>query len=144
MGVVAESALRNGGEVVGVIPQHLVDRELAHSGLTELIVTESMADRKATMTQLADAFIALPGGIGTLEELSEVLSGAQLGLHSKPFALMNVDGYFNHLIEFIDHAVDLGFVTAKSRQLLIVETDSDRIADRIAAALHEGSAADSR
>lgn len=141
MGIVADTALAEGGEVVGVIPRHLVDRELAHSELSRLIITESMAERKTTMADLSDACVALPGGIGTLEELTEVLSGAQLGLHNKPCALLNVRCYFEHLLEFLNQAVGEGFVRSESRDLLLVESDPDRMVDRLAEAVAAGSAA---
>jgi uncharacterized protein (TIGR00730 family) len=120
MGAVADAVLSAGGEVVGVIPQVLVDMEVAHRGLTELRIVESMHHRKALMAELADAFIALPGGIGTLEELAEILTWAQLGLHSKPIALLNLDGYYDHLLRFIDHAVAERFVSPADRARLRV------------------------
>jgi uncharacterized protein (TIGR00730 family) len=135
MGVVADTALRLGGSVVGVIPDQLVDRELAHPDLAELHTTRSISERKQLMAELSDAFVALPGGLGTLEEITEVLSAAQLGLHDKPCALLNLNDYFEHLIEFIDHAVERGFVRPESRDMLIVEPDPERLADRIARVL---------
>jgi len=132
MGIVADTALANGGAVTGVIPEHLFSLELAHSDLTKLIVTGTMAERKSKMIELSHGFIALPGGLGTLEEISEVLSAAQLGLHSKPCAVLNVNDYFEHLIEFINHAVGNGFVRHESRELLIVDSDPERLAERMA------------
>ena len=119
MGVVADAALAAGGQAIGVIPQLLVDRELAHRGLTELRIVGSMHERKALMVALSDAFIALPGGLGTLEELVEVVTWAQLGLHRKPCGLLNVDGYHDPLIAFLDRAVEEGFVTAASPAALL-------------------------
>jgi uncharacterized protein (TIGR00730 family) len=119
MGAVADAALRAGGRVVGVIPRQLVDRELAHPGLAELHVTESMHERKALMSELSDAFAALPGGFGTLEELAEVTTWAQLGLHHKPIGLLNVAGYFDLLLEFAARMFAEGFLPAEHRQLLL-------------------------
>src|SRR5205085_5644224 len=110
MGAVADAALAGGGEVVGVIPQELVDRELAHGGLTELRVVGSLHERKAVMAELADGFVALPGGFGTLDELMEQLTWSQLGLHAKPVALLDVEGYWRPLIALARHATDEGFV----------------------------------
>jgi uncharacterized protein (TIGR00730 family) len=133
MGAVADAAVAAGGEAVGVIPQGLVDRELAHTGLTELRVVESLHERKALMAELSDAFLALPGGLGTLEELAEVLSWAQLDLHAKPIGLLDVAGYFADLEAFLDHAVAEGFVTERHRRLLMRDDDIDRLLDRFAA-----------
>jgi len=123
MGVVADAALAAGGEVVGVIPRGLVDRELAHPALTRLSIVETLHERKAEMAALADAFIALPGGLGTLEELTEVLSWAQLDLHEKPIGLLDVAGYFGPFEAFLDHAVAEGFVAERHRRLLLREDD---------------------
>ena len=111
MGLIADSVLELGGEVYGVIPQALVDLEVAHTGLTELHIVANMHERKAKMTELADAFLALPGGIGTLDELFEAWSWNALGYHAKPFCLLNVDGFWDGLIEFIDHADRSGFLS---------------------------------
>jgi uncharacterized protein (TIGR00730 family) len=121
MGVLADAALDAGGEVVGVIPQALVDHEIAHPGLSDLHVVGSMHERKALMADLADGFIALPGGMGTLEELFEVYTWTQLGLQSKPLGLLDARGYYAHLVTFLDHAVAEGFVTAHHREMLVVE-----------------------
>ena len=121
MGTIADAALDAGGEVVGVIPQALVDREIAHPGLTELHVVGSMHERKALMADLADGFVALPGGMGTLEELFEVYTWTQLGLHAKPLGLLDVRGYYAQLVAFLDHAVAERFVTAEHREMLVVE-----------------------
>jgi uncharacterized protein (TIGR00730 family) len=119
MGVLADAALAVGGEVIGVIPQMLVDKELAHRGLTELRIVTSMHERKALMAELSDAFIALPGGLGTFEELFEVLTWAQLHIHHKPCGCLNVAGYFEPLNQLLDHGVAEGFLRSEQRQLLI-------------------------
>ncbi len=133
MGTVADAALAAGGRVVGVIPRGLVDRELAHTGVSELRIVDTLHERKAIMAQLADGFIALPGGLGTLEELAEVLSWAQLDLHAKPVGLLDVGGYFGSLEAFLDQAVGEGFVAERHRRLLLVDDDLDRLLDRFAA-----------
>jgi len=127
MGAVADGALAAGGRVVGVIPRGLVDRELAHTGVSELRVVETLHERKAVMAELSDAFIALPGGLGTLEELAEVLSWAQLDLHTKPIGLLDVGGYFALFEAFLDHAVAEGFIAERHRRLLLVDDDLDRL-----------------
>jgi len=124
MGAVADAALAAGGEVVGVIPQALVDREIAHPGLTELRVVGSMHERKALMVELGDAFAALPGGAGTLDELFETFTWAQLGIHAKPCALLEVDGYWRELNAFLDRAVAAGFLRADHREKLLVAHDA--------------------
>ena len=106
MGVLADQVMRDGGRVVGVIPNTLVEKELAHHGISELRIVGSMHQRKALMAELADGFLALPGGFGTIEEFSEVLTWGQLGLHQKPMGMLNVSGYFDHFLRFLDHAVD--------------------------------------
>jgi hypothetical protein len=130
MGMLADAALQLGGEVVGVIPEALVQKEVAHTGLTELHVTQSMHERKTRMAELSDGFVALPGGIGTLEELFEVWTWAQLGFHHKPCGLLNVEGYFDSLALFLDHAVDEQFVKQPHRSLLIVENDAKKLLER--------------
>jgi uncharacterized protein (TIGR00730 family) len=125
MGAVADAALDAGGEVTGVIPQRLVARELAHPGVTELRVVGTLHERKAAMAGLADAFIALPGGLGTLEELAEVMSWAQLQLHAKPIGLLAVDDYWRSLLDWLDHAVDEGFLAPAHRGLLLDAPDLD-------------------
>ena len=120
MGVLADAVLGAGGEVVGVIPRALVDRELAHGRLTELLVVETMHQRKALMADGSDAFAALPGGFGTADELFEILTWAQLGLHVKPVGLLNVAGFFGPLLEWVDVAVREGFLRAEHRDLLVV------------------------
>jgi uncharacterized protein (TIGR00730 family) len=119
MGVLADAALAAGGEVIGVIPQMLVDRELAHRGVTEVRIVGSMHERKALMAELADAFVALPGGLGTFEELCEVLTWAQLGIHGKPVGCLNVAGYYDGLLQLLDHAVSERFLHPRQRELLV-------------------------
>lgn len=123
MGIVADCVLDLGGKVYGVIPRSLVDLEVAHVGVTELFTVDTMHERKAKMTQLADGFIALPGGIGTLDELFEAWSWNALGYHAKPFCLLNIDGFWDKLIDFIDHATRSGFLSEQRRsQLLVAQT----------------------
>jgi uncharacterized protein (TIGR00730 family) len=133
MGVLADAVLQAGGRVVGVIPRPLLERELGHPGLTELRVTETMHERKAVMAQLADAFVALPGGIGTLEELFEVWTWAQLGLHHKPCGLLNSARYYDALIEFLAHAAHEDFLRGVYHRMLLVAADADELLDRLAA-----------
>jgi len=123
MGEIADTVLAGGGEVIGVIPQALVDKEVSHTGLTELKIVTSMHERKEIMADISDGFIALPGGLGTLEEIFEVLTWAQLGFHHKPCALLNVKGYYDTLTQFLDHAVAEGFVASIHREMLLVEDD---------------------
>ena len=118
MGVLADTALAEGGEVIGVMPQDLVDREIAHTGLTELHVVGSMHERKALMAELSDGFVALPGGAGTLEELIEVYTWSQLGLHDKPMGVLNVLGYYDGLAALLDHAVREGFLRPQHREAM--------------------------
>jgi uncharacterized protein (TIGR00730 family) len=122
MGVLADTVLDSGGEVIGVIPKALVRREIAHVGLSDLRVVGSMHERKALMSELSEGFIALPGGIGTLEELFEVLSWAQLGVHGKPCGLLNVEGYYDSLLAFLDHVAVQGFLDEEHRSMVLVET----------------------
>jgi uncharacterized protein (TIGR00730 family) len=129
MGTVADAALEGGGHVIGVIPQSLVDREIAHPAIGDLRVVESMHERKALMADLSDAFVALPGGVGTLEELFEVYTWNQLGLHAKPLGLFNVRGYYDGLARFLDHAVEERFVTRESRAMLLVSEHLDELID---------------
>jgi uncharacterized protein (TIGR00730 family) len=130
MGVLADAVLADGGHVIGVIPQSLVDLEVAHSGLPDLRVVGSMHERKALMADLADAFIALPGGIGTLEEFCEILTWAQLGLHRKPCGLINVAGYFDHLMAFLDRSVTDRFFRPEHRDMVLVDADAEKLLDR--------------
>jgi len=120
MGELADSVLCNGGKVIGVIPQVLVEKEVSHRGLSELKIVSSMHERKALMAELSCAFIALPGGLGTLEELFEVLTWGQLGFHEKPCGILNVSGYYDGLIEFIDHAVEQQYIKGVYRKMLLV------------------------
>ena len=129
MNVVADAVLELKGNVIGVIPSSLVSKEVAHRGLTELRVVGSMHERKALMAELSDGFIAMPGGIGTMEEFFEVLSWAQLGLHDKPCGLLNVSAYYDPLIQFLDHAVSQDFIKPKHRALLIVERQPAKLLD---------------
>jgi uncharacterized protein (TIGR00730 family) len=131
MGAVADATLEAGGEVIGVIPKSLVARELAHKGLPDLRVVSSMHERKATMSQLSDGFIAIPGGIGTLEELFEIWTLAQLGEHEKPCAVLNTDNYYSPLLSFIDQVVGEAFLKPAHRQMLLVDADPERLLDRI-------------
>jgi uncharacterized protein (TIGR00730 family) len=132
MGVVADQVLRLGGRAVGVIPEALVRKEVAHHHLTELHITQSMHERKTLMAELADAFIALPGGLGTLEEIFEIWTWAQLGIHEKPCGLLNVEGYYDPLIAFLDHAAAERFVSQPHRSMLLVEREADTLLDRFA------------
>jgi uncharacterized protein (TIGR00730 family) len=131
MGVLADAMLSAGGEVVGVIPRALVDREIAHRGLTELHVVDSMHTRKAMMAQLADAFVALPGGLGTLEELFEIWTWGHLGLHDKAYGVLEVDGFYAPLIGFLDHARDAGFIRPAQRDKLIVSSSATALLDAL-------------
>ena len=133
MGVTADTMLAAGGEVIGVMPQALIAREIGHPGLTELRVVESMHERKALMAELADAFIALPGGIGTLEELIEVYTWSQLGIHDKGCGVLNVRGYYDGLVAFLDHAVAAGFLRPQHRATLSVAEDPAELLDALAA-----------
>jgi uncharacterized protein (TIGR00730 family) len=133
MGTLADAALAAGGEVTGVIPASLVAREVGHRGLSDLRVVASMHERKALMEELADGFVALPGGSGTLDELMEIVTWAQLGLHRKPIGLLDVDGYFEHLTAFLDHAVAERFVRPEHRELLLHDTDAEALLERMAA-----------
>jgi uncharacterized protein (TIGR00730 family) len=130
MGVVAEAALAANGQVIGVIPSFLEGREVAHRGLTELIVVGSMHERKETMARLSDGFVALPGGFGTLDEFFEVLTWAQLGLHHKPCGLLDVGGYYHSLLAFMDRAVAEGFVGETYRSRVLVASDPAALLDR--------------
>jgi uncharacterized protein (TIGR00730 family) len=132
MGVVADAALAARGEVIGVLPRALEARELAHRGLSELHVVASMHERKARMAELSDCFIALPGGVGTLEETFEAWTWTQLGLHAKPCALLDVDGYYAPLQAFLDRAVTERFVRSEHRAMLLVDDDPERLLDALA------------
>jgi uncharacterized protein (TIGR00730 family) len=133
MGMLADACLAEGGRVIGVIPQALVDKEVAHLGLTELRVVGSMHERKAIMADLSDAFVALPGGYGTWEELFEMLTWSQLGIQQKPCGLLNVNGYYDPLLELTDKAVAEGFLSEVNRDLLLSDDDPERFLDRLSA-----------
>jgi uncharacterized protein (TIGR00730 family) len=132
MGVLGDAVLAAGGHVIGVTPRRLLERELVHTGLTELHIVETMNERKALMAQLSDAFIALPGGMGTLDELFEMLTWTQLGFHRKPCGVLDAGNYFDRLMAFLDHAVAERFVMPEHRSMLIAEVDSDRLLERLA------------
>jgi uncharacterized protein (TIGR00730 family) len=132
MGVVADAALAKGGQVFGVLPRFMVAREIAHPALTELVLVGSMNERKAEMARRADAFVALPGGFGTMDELFEMLTWSQLDLHRKPCALLDVDGYYAPLVAFLDHAAREGLLRPEHRAMLFVETDAARLVERLA------------
>lgn len=135
MGAVADAVLEGGGRAVGVIPAFLQDRELAHAGLAELHVTETMHERKAIMAELSDGFLALPGGIGTMEELFETWTWAQIGVHAKPCGLLNTHGYYDQLSGFLDHALAEGFVRTPHREQLLVDDEPERLLDRLTVAV---------
>ncbi|SAI50824.1 lysine decarboxylase [Bordetella ansorpii] len=133
MGAVADAVLAEGGRVLGIIPESLVRKELAHHGLTELRVVQSMHERKTLMAQESDGFVALPGGAGTLEEIFETWTWAQLGMHAKPCGLLNIAGYYDQLASFLDHTVDEAFVREQHRAMLTIESDPAALLDRFAA-----------
>jgi uncharacterized protein (TIGR00730 family) len=132
MGLLANTVLAEGGKVIGVIPEGLVVREVAHAGLTDLRVVVSMHERKALMASLADAFIAMPGGFGTLEEFHEVVTWAQLGIHAKPCGLLNVEGYFDHLLALLDRGVVDRFIRPEHRALVVDDRDPEALLTRLA------------
>jgi len=131
MGALADAVLELGGEAVGVIPHALMEKEIGHRGLTELRVVDSMHERKALMSDLSDAFVALPGGYGTLDEFCEVLTWAQLGLHQKPCGLLNVDGYFNDLLALFKHALKEGFLHPIHSTLVLAESDPQKLLELV-------------
>jgi uncharacterized protein (TIGR00730 family) len=133
MGTIADAVLERGGEVIGVIPEDLVRKEVAHEGLTDLRVVGSMHERKALMAKLSDGFIAMPGGFGTLDEFCEILTWAQLGLHRKPCGILDAGGYFGLFLEFVDHSVAQGFISAEHRRLILVGSRPDELLDAFAA-----------
>ncbi len=133
MGVVADAVLAAGGEVVGVIPHTLMAREIGHTGVTRLHVVDSMHERKALMADLSDAFVALPGGVGTLEEVFEAITWTQLGLHRKPCGLLNVDGFYDGLLQFLDHAWAEGFIKPETRAIVSAGTDPARLLTQLLA-----------
>lgn len=131
MGIIAESALANNGKVVGIIPNFLKLKEVVHLGLTELISTENMHERKLKMQEASDAFIALPGGMGTLEELFEIITWLQLGLHQKPIGLLNVNGFYDPLIHMLETMVRKGFLSMDNYELLLIDTHLERLLDKM-------------
>ncbi len=131
MGIVADAAMSAGAKAIGIIPRCLADKEVAHQGLTELKIVQTMHERKAQMSELSDGFIAMPGGFGTLEELFEVITWAQLGIHKKPFGLFNVAGYYDKLIEFMDYQVEQGFVPQRHREMIIVSDEAEQLVEML-------------
>ncbi len=131
MGVIADEVLRLGGEATGVIPRALVEREAGHTGLTRLFVVKDMHERKAMMAELSDGFIAMPGGMGTLEELFEMLTWSQLGIHAKPVGVLNVDGFYDGLVGFVGHLQGAGFVRAEHAGLMLVEATPEALVRRL-------------
>ena len=138
MGAVANAALAEGGEVIGVIPKVLVTKEIAHGGLSQLHVVDSMEERKALMAKLSDAFITLPGGYGTLDELFEMLTWSQLGIHNKPSGLLNIDGFYDHLLAMLNYQVENGFLASKYLQLLLVENNLNNLMEKMLPLLVSG------
>ncbi len=133
MGEIADTVLSVGGEVIGIMPQALADKEISHKGLTDLRVVRSMHERKAMMEDISDGFIALPGGMGTIEEIFEVLTWSQLGYHKKPCALLNIKGYYDALAQFLNHTVEEQFVKPIHREMILIEEKSDQLLDLMAA-----------
>lgn len=131
MGAVADGALSEGGEVTGVIPNFLMTKEIAHAGLTQLLTVDTMHERKSKMNELSDGIVALPGGFGTLEELFEMITWGQLGLHAKPMALFNIKGFFDPLTVFLQSMVDKGFVSKSNQRLLMVDNDVNKLLERM-------------
>lgn len=136
MGVLADAALVAGGEVIGVIPHKMIAEERGHHGVTELIPVDSMHERKMRMAEMADMFVALPGGVGTLEEVFEAFTWLQLGLHLKPVGLLNVDGFYDALLQFLDQTRDHGFLTPTHRDMLIVEREPEALLERLSSTSH--------
>ena len=135
MGVIADEVLRLGGEATGVIPRALIEREVGHAGLTRMFVVKDMHERKAMMADLADGFIAMPGGLGTLEELFEMLTWAQLGIHAKPVGVLNAGGFFDGLVGFLGHLQAAGFVRVEHADLMLVESTPDALVRRLQSAV---------
>jgi uncharacterized protein (TIGR00730 family) len=131
MGVIADRVMADGGRVIGVIPKSLIDKELAHRGITDLKIVGSMHERKALMADLSDGFIALPGGLGTIEEFSEVLTWGQLGLHPKAMGLLNVSSYFDCFLQFLDHAVDVRLLRSEHRRLVLESDDVENLLEQM-------------
>jgi uncharacterized protein (TIGR00730 family) len=133
MGAVADGVIETGGRVTGVIPHGLADRERIHAGATEIVLVDTMHTRKARMAELSDAFIALPGGMGTLEEFTEIFTWAQLGIHGKPFGLLNVEGFYDPFVQMLDHMVAEGFLSAHDRAMVCVDADIASLVDKLSA-----------
>jgi uncharacterized protein (TIGR00730 family) len=131
MGVLADAVMQNGGKVVGIIPQFLIELEVAHSRLSEQIMVKTMHERKKRMTDMADGFIVLAGGIGTMDEFFEILTWAQLGLHKKPVALLNINGFFDKLLDYLDFAIAEGFVKTQCRQILLVDDKIESLFEKM-------------
>jgi len=131
MGILADAVIETGGQSIGVIPQSIVDLEIAHDQLTELIIVNNMSERKEKMTELSDAFVALPGGFGTLDELAEVLTYNQLRIIDKPVGILNINGYFDSLIEFFDHAVDERYVREEHRDNIFISSDANELLEML-------------
>ncbi len=133
MGAVADGVLETGGRVTGIIPHGLADRERMHAGASEMLLVDTMHERKARMAELSDAFIALPGGMGTLEEFTEIFTWGQLGIHSKPFGLLNVDDFYAPFVNMLDHMVEEGFLSAHDRAMVCVASDPETLLDVLSA-----------
>lgn len=133
MGALADAALEEGGNVIGIIPTFLRDREIAHGSLTKLVIVDTMHERKRQMAELADAFIVLPGGLGTMEEFFEVFTWQYIGLHRKPCGILNIDGYYDPLLALLDHMTEQTFIPPQARRALLVDDDAARLLDRLAA-----------
>ncbi len=131
MKILADTVLQERGEVIGVMPRSLVEKEVAHLGLSKMHITESMQERKVLMAEMSDAFIAMPGGFGTLDELAEMLTYNQLRIHDKPIGLLNIDGYFDHLLKFLDHAVEEQYVRKEHRKNIIVDDNIDALLEKL-------------
>ncbi|MBU1369142.1 MAG: TIGR00730 family Rossman fold protein [Bacteroidetes bacterium] len=131
MKVLADTMMANGGHVTGIMPQHLIDKEVAHGGIQNMIIVNSMAERKTRMLEMADAFVALPGGFGTLDEISEVLTLVQLRLFEKPLGLLNTKGYFDHLLSFLDHGVSEGFIREEHRSSIVVSFEAKALLKKL-------------
>lgn len=131
MGIIADTVLEGGGEAIGIMPNHLVKKEVAHLGLTKMYITESMQERKVLMAKMSEAFIAMPGGLGTLDELAEMLTYNQLRIHDKPIGLLNIEGYFDHLLKFLDHAVEEKYVREEHRKNIIVDDNIDALFEKL-------------
>lgn len=144
MGEIAASVLAGGGTVTGIITRELMSRELGHEGITDLRIVDSMHERKKAMADIARAFVALPGGIGTLDEFFEILTWAQLGIHDRPVGMLNVEGYFDDVLRWLDHAEREGFMRINPRQALVVETDPARLLDALAARAATGTGIERR